>query len=63
MDVFLIEPGADRYLGRLLTPGCGATPFLKQHEDFTLWPDAPADDRVVRLYDRESGWVGRAVEM
>jgi len=76
VDVFLFEPGADRYLGRLCgyaecpkgkiecqTPGCGATPFLKQHEDFTLWPGALAEDHVVRLYDRERGWVGRAAEM
>jgi predicted nucleotidyltransferase len=65
VDVFLFEPGSDRYLGRLctfavcpkgkpvcLTPGCGRELLLRQHEDFTLDPDALADDRVVRLFER-----------
>ena len=45
VDVFVLEPGTDRCLGRLcgfnacpkgkrerLVPGCGGTPFLRQHE-------------------------------
>ena len=45
VEVFVLEPGTDRYLGRLcsfnrcpkdkrecLAPGCGATKFLRQHE-------------------------------
>ena len=48
LDVFLIEPGSDRYLGRLcsfsacpkgkrdcLVPGCGAIPFNKIVAEFT----------------------------
>jgi hypothetical protein len=65
VDVFLIEPGSDRYLGRLcsfgscpkgrrecLVPGCGKSPLLKQHEDFVFYPDALAEHRMVRLYVR-----------
>jgi hypothetical protein len=76
VDVFLFESGADNYLGRLcgfsecpkgkrecLTPGCGATPFLKQHEAFAIWPDALDEGRIVRLYDRERGWLARASEI
>jgi predicted nucleotidyltransferase len=65
VDVFLFEPGSDRYLGRLCTfavcpkgklecqtPGCGRAPLLKQHHDFNLDSRALAEDRVVRLFDR-----------
>ena len=65
VDVFLIEPETDRYLGRLCNfatcpkgkadcavPGCGQSPFLKQHEEFEFYPDALRKDRVVRLYER-----------
>ncbi len=65
LDVFLLEHGSDRYLGRLCTfgtcpkggkleclaPGCGATPFVRQHEDFVLAPDALQPDRVAVLHD------------
>ena len=49
VDVFIMEPGSDRYLGRLCTynqcpkskpefrvADCGSTPLLRQHEDFKL---------------------------
>ena len=52
LDVFLIEPGSDRYLGRLcsfsqcpkgkrdcLVPGCGAIPFNKRIEEFKAHDD------------------------
>jgi predicted nucleotidyltransferase len=65
VDVFLLEPGSDRYLGRLCSfgscpkgkrecdvEGCGRSPFLKQHEDFVFYSDALAEDKVVRLYVR-----------
>ena len=65
LDVFLLEHGTDRYLGRLCTfgtcpkdgklecfvPGCGETPFVRQHEDFVLADDALRADRVVVLHD------------
>lgn len=65
VDVFLIEPGSDRYRGRLCNfgscpkghpecrvAGCGQSPLLKQHDDFAFYSDALAEDRVVRLYVR-----------
>jgi len=76
VDVFLFAPADDRYLGRLccfsscpkgkidcLTPGCGDTPHLKQHEDFTLTPDALADDRTFGLFDRQTGIRQKAVDL
>jgi hypothetical protein len=76
VDVFLFEPGADAYLGRLCAynacpkgkpdcavPGCGRVALLKQHEDFAIYPDALAEGRMLRLFDRERGWLARAAEM
>lgn len=73
VDTFLIEPGSNRYLGRLcwynqcpkgkrdcLVPGCGQVKFLKQHEDFTLYVDALAEERIIRLYDRATGSLRKA---
>jgi len=66
VDVFFIEPKTDRYLGRLClfgkcpkghrdcqVVGCGKSALLKQHEDFVFYPDALANERVVRLYTRK----------
>ncbi|MCI0611801.1 hypothetical protein L0244_02315 [bacterium] len=50
VDVFILDAETNRYLGRLChfgscpkpqkfecdVPGCGASPFLRQHEDFTF---------------------------
>ncbi len=71
VDVFILEPGSDRYLGRLCgyakcpkhkpecqVAGCGAAPFLKQHANFTLRPEAIAPDQSEVLYDRDSGISG-----
>ena len=76
LDIFLMEPVSDRYLGRLcwyhdcpkgklecLVPGCGREKLLQQHQDFTLRPDALAEDRIIRLYDRASGTLRRAPEV
>lgn len=66
VDIFLIEPGTDRYLGRVcnfnqcpkvrkyecLVPGCGETPFVRQHADFTFESDALRPDRCIVLFDR-----------
>ncbi|MGH6894406.1 MAG: hypothetical protein ACREEP_19330 [Dongiaceae bacterium] len=73
VDVFLIAPGSNLYLGRLcsygdcpkgkrecLVPGCGREKFLQQHGDFTLHADALAEDHIIRLYDRASGTLRRA---
>jgi hypothetical protein len=68
VEVFVMEPGTDRYLGRLCTfgecpkgkreclvPGCGETLFLRQHADFTLRPEALRPDRSVVLFERAPG--------
>lgn len=66
VDVFLMEPETNRYLGRLcvfnqcpkdnkmqcLVPGCGATLFLQQHAEFKLRPEALHPDRSVVLFER-----------
>ncbi len=67
VELFLMEPGTNRYLGRLCTyaacpkgkpdcvvPGCGAVKFLKQHTGFVLRDEALAAGRTVLLYDAES---------
>jgi len=71
VEMFLLEPGTDRYLGRLCSfgscpkegkrecqvPGCGASRFLRQHADFTFRPDALSPGRVQVLFDRQVGVV------
>ncbi|HZZ88571.1 MAG TPA: VOC family protein, partial [Caulobacteraceae bacterium] len=65
LDVFLIEPRTNAYLGRLCdyaqcpkgkpacsAPDCGRAKFLQQHEDFVFHPDALDESRIVRLYQR-----------
>jgi hypothetical protein len=76
VDVFLLKPGSDRYLGRLcqfnrcpkgkidcLLPGCGATPFLRQHAEFAWRPDSVAEGRMLVLFDRATGREGRAADL
>jgi hypothetical protein len=77
IEVFLLEPGTNRYLGRLcyfrqcpagkrdcLAAGCGHQPFLKQHDDFSLYPEAIAEGAAIRLYDRIGGGIiARAVNL
>jgi hypothetical protein len=65
VDVFLLEPGSDRYLGRLChfgacpkgkpecrVPGCGRALFLRLHQDFALDPGSLDAGRSVLLLDR-----------
>lgn len=67
VDVYIMEVGTDRYLGRLCcfnkcpkgkpacdVPGCGATPFLRQYEDFLFNPAVLQPERAVVLFDRDS---------
>jgi hypothetical protein len=67
VDVFLFEPGSDRYLGRLChfgvcpkhkpecrVEGCGKSSFLRQHEGFVFDPRSLERGRVV-LFDRAQG--------
>ena len=76
VDVFLLEPASDRYLGRLCrfnacpkgkpecrVPGCGEAGWLQQHEDFVWRPDTIAPGRAHRLFDRASGIRASAAEL
>lgn len=76
LDIFILEPGTNRYLGRLcrfnrcpkgklecLVPGCGASKFLRQHEQFHWRPETLNQDRMVRLFDRASGRLAHAAEL
>ena len=76
LDIFVLEPGTDRYLGRMcqikacpaakaecLVGGCGATSFLQQHQGFVLQPDALSPARTVKLFDRTTGESRRAVDL
>jgi hypothetical protein len=76
LDVFLFEPGSDRYLGRLcdysrcpndkrdcLAPGCGAVAFNKRIVDFTPRADllTGVDDAI--LYRRSVGRLRSALDL
>lgn len=76
VDVFILEPGSDRYLGRLClfnacpkgkpecrVPGCGARPLLRQHEDFRFDPEILASVRSVTRFDRSTMFRRRAAEL
>jgi hypothetical protein len=69
VDVFIMEPGTDRYRGNLchfgqcpkgkpecLVAGCGAQPFLRLYADFDFDPRAPFGPHAVVLYAREAGF-------
>jgi hypothetical protein len=68
LDVFIFEPGTDRYRGHLCTygqcpkgkpacrvPGCGAQAFLQLYEDFELNARVFAERPCVVLFERPSG--------
>jgi hypothetical protein len=76
VDVFLIEPGTDRYLGRLChfnacpkdkpqcaTPGCGATAFNKVVDGFVPDPDLLASVGYATLYRRGAGRLRSALDL
>jgi hypothetical protein len=76
VDVFLFEPGTDRYLGRLckfnqcpkgkrdcLTPGCGDTAFNKVIPDFRPYADILADVDGALLYRRGAGRLRSALDL
>ena len=76
LDIFLIEPVSDRYLGRLcsfnecpkgkrdcLVPGCGAIPFNKRIEDFKRHADLLAPARYAMLYERGAGRLRSALDL
>ena len=76
VDVFLIEPGTDRYLGRLCkfstcpkgkpdcaVPGCGDIPFNKRVEGFVPHADLLATATYATLYRRGVGRLQSAVNL
>jgi hypothetical protein len=76
LDIFLIEPGSDRYLGRLcffnacpkdkrecLVPGCGAIPFNKRVAEFRPWADLLEPSRYAMLYERGVGRLRSALDL
>ena len=73
---FLIEPGTDRYLGRLcnfnacpkgkpqcLVPGCGDIPFNKHVEGFEPHADLLASATYALLYRRGVGRLRSALDL
>jgi hypothetical protein len=76
LDVFLIEPGSDRYLGRLcsfnacpkgkrdcLVPGCGAIPFNKVIAEFKPRADLLEPAQYALLYERGAGRLRSAFDL
>ncbi len=65
-ELFIMEPGTDRYLGRLCcygacpkgkkidchVPGCGDQPFLQVIQDFVLHAEVLAPEKGVTLFER-----------
>ncbi len=75
VEVFVMEPGTNRYLGRLCrfkacpgtkpecrVPGCGDELFLQQHEDFELRADAVSPERTLPLFDRSRTRITRSTK-
>lgn len=77
VDVFLFEPGSDRYLGRLchfatcskqgkhecLVPGCGAIPFCRHIDGFRPHRDLLAAAADAMLYRRGEGRIRSALDL
>jgi hypothetical protein len=76
VEIFLIEPGTDRYLGRLCnfntcpkgkldcaTPGCGEIAFNKVVDGFEPYPDLLAAASYATLYRRGQGRLRSALDL
>jgi hypothetical protein len=76
LDVFMIEPGSDRYLGRLcsfnacpkdkqdcLVPGCGAIAFNKVIAEFRPRADLLEPAGCAMLYQRGIGRLRSALDL
>lgn len=69
VELFILEPDTNRYLGRLCcfrqcprdfkpechVPGCGDAKYLQQHEGFEFYDNAIAPDRSITLFERTKG--------
>ena len=75
-EIFLIEPGTDRYLGRLCSfnacpkgkpacrvPGCGTIPFNKRVDGFVPYADLLAPATYAMLYRRGAGRLRSALDL
>jgi hypothetical protein len=76
VEIFLIEPGTDKYLGRLCNfsacpkdkpecavPGCGAVPFNKHVDGFVPHADLLASATYATLYKRGVGRLRSALDL
>ncbi|TIQ36063.1 MAG: hypothetical protein E5X48_11630 [Mesorhizobium sp.] len=76
VEIFLIEPETDRYLGRLCNfnacpkgkpecrvPGCGAVPFNKCVDGFVPHVDLLASASHAMLYQRGAGRLRSALDL
>jgi hypothetical protein len=76
VDIFLIEPATDRYVGRLCdygscpkgrpdcrVPGCGAIPFNKRVSGFAQRPDLLASAADGMLYRKATGRLRSALDL
>jgi hypothetical protein len=76
IELFLIEPGTDKYLGRICkfnacpkdkrdceVPGCGAIAFNKRVEGFVPFADLLASAPYATLYRRGEGRLRSALEL
>lgn len=76
VEIFLIEPGTDRYLGRLCNfsacpknkpechvAGCGAIPFNKRVDGFAPHADLLASVSYSMLYQRGAGRLRSALNL
>src|SRR6185437_2995974 len=76
VEIFLIEPGTDKYLGRLCNfnecpkgkvdcrvPGCGAVPFNKCVDGFVPHADLLASASYAMLYQRGAGRLRSALDL
>jgi hypothetical protein len=76
VDIFLIEPETDRYLGRLCAynecpkgkpncylPGCGAIPFNKRVDGFEPHADLLAPASYAMLYQKGAGRLRSALDL
>ena len=75
-DIFLIEPGTDRYLGRLcsfnecpkgkrdcMVPGCGDIPFNQCFDEFIPHADLLAPAAYATLFRRDAGRLRSALDL
>jgi hypothetical protein len=76
VEIFLIEPVTDRYLGRLcnfsecpkgkrecLVPGCGTVPFNRWVDGFVPYADLLASASSAMLYRRGAGRLRSALDL